>query len=364
MALPLKDAFTARAVGIAWNNYKESLGLPPYLGRSFFGTNKKSGLDLRFIKGSKGLPVALKASNFDAQAPLRDGIGFSDIQNQMPFYRESYMVTEKEEQDYASYVEGNAEYANQILTEIMKSPLDLIKGARVIPERMIWQLMAPADGIPRVSVKIDGKDTYYIDYTTDNGVEYKSTHFFENTSTADKWSSAASATPIQDILDVQEQHKDYTGETLSTFIMNTKTWRMFCNAEDTKKQILGITAYNEGMRITMPEVKAYMLQMYGITILEYNQMFKESDGTSATFIPDGVVSAIAGNINQLGTVWFGTTPEERSASALDGNFSITETGIAVYTYTTDHPVNTHCVVSEIVLPSYENMDSTFIMKVA
>lgn len=76
MALPLKDAFTARALGIAWNNYKESLGLPPYLGRSFFGTNKKNGLDLRFIKGSKGLPVALKASNFDAQAPLRDGISF------------------------------------------------------------------------------------------------------------------------------------------------------------------------------------------------------------------------------------------------------------------------------------------------
>lgn len=364
MALPLKDAFTARALGIAWNNYKESLGLPPYLGRSFFGTNKKNGLDLRFIKGSKGLPVALKASNFDAQAPLRDGIGFSDIQNEMPFYRESYMVTEKEEQDYASYVEGNPDYANQILTEIMKSPLDLINGARVIPERMIWQLLAPADGVPKISVKIDGKDTYYVDYTNDNGAAYKSTNYFENTSTADKWDSASSTTPIQDVLDVQEQHTDNTGEVLSTFVMNSKTWKMFCNAEDTKKQILGITAYNEGMRLTAASVKSYLLDMYGIQILEYNQMFKEADGTSSTFIPDGVVSAIAGNINQLGTVWFGTTPEERSSSLLDGSFALTETGIAVYTYLTDHPVNTHCVVSEIVLPSYENMDSVFVMKVA
>lgn len=364
MALPLKDALTARAIGIAWNNYKQSLGLPPYLGRSFFGTDKKSGLDLRFIKGSKGLPVALKASNFDAQAPLRDGIGFSDIQNEMPFYRESYMVTEKEEQDYASYVEGNPDMANQVLREIMKSPLDLINGARVVPERMIWQLMAPADGIPRVSVKIDGKDTYYVDYTDDNGVAYKREHYFENVSAADKWSAKSTATPIQDILDVQEQHKDYTGEVLSIFSMNTKTFRMFCNAEDTKKQILGLTAYNEGMRLTQADVKAYMLQTYGITILEYNQMFKEADGTSATFIPDGVVSAVAGNVNQLGTVFFGTTPEERSAGKLDGDFALTETGIAVYTYLTDHPVNTHCVVSEIVLPSYEGMDSTFVMKVA
>lgn len=364
MALSLKDAFTARALGIAWNNYKQSLGLPPYLGRSFFGTNKKEGLDLKFIKGSKGLPVALKASNFDAQAPLRDGIGFSDIQNEMPFYRESYMVTEKEEQDYASYVNGNEPMANQVLTEIMKSPLDLIRGAAVVPERMIWQLLAAPDGIPRISVKVDGKDTYYVDYTNDNGAAYKADHYFVNSSAADKWDAQATCTPIQDLLDVIEQHKDATGETLTTFCMNTKTWRMFCNAEDTRKQILGLTAYNEGMRITQPQVKSYLLDMYGIQILEYNQMFKESDGTSATFIPDGVVSAIAGNVNQLGSVWFGTTPEERSAGKLDGDFTLTETGIAVYTYLTDHPVNTHCVVSEIVLPSYENMDSTFIMKVA
>lgn len=364
MALQLKDAFTARAIGIAWNNYKQSLGLPPYLGRAFFGTDKKEGLDLKFIKGSKGLPVALKASNFDAQAPLRDGIGFSDIQNEMPFYRESYMVTEKEEQDYASFQEGNPTMAQQVLREIMKSPLDLIRGAAVVPERMIWQLLAPADGIPRVSVKIDGKDAYYIDYTADNGAEYKSKHYFENTSAADKWSSPSTATPIQDLLDVIEQHKDNTGEILTTFCMNTKTWRMFCNAEDTRKQILGITAYNEGMRITQPQVKSYLLDMYGITILEYNQMFKEADNTSATFIPDGVVSAIAGNVNQLGTTWFGTTPEERSAGQLDGDFALTEVGIAVYTYLTNHPVNSHCVVSEIVLPSYENMDSTFVMKVA
>ena len=107
-----------------------------------------------------------------------------------------------------------------------------------------------------------------------------------------------------------------------------------------------------------------MLDMYSITILVYNQMFKEADNTSSTFIPDGVVSGIASNVNQLGTVWFGVTPEERSAGSLDGDFTLVEKGIAVYTYLTNHPVNTHCVTSEIVLPSYENMDSVFVMKVA
>lgn len=86
-------------------------------------------------------------------------------------------------------------------------------------------------------------------------------------------------------------------------------------------------------------------------------------GESKTFIPDGIVTAIAGNVNMLGTVWYGTTPEERSGNIETGTLSIVNTGVSIYTYTTEHPVNTHCVVSEIVLPSYENMDSVFVMKV-
>lgn len=134
MALPLSEAFTARSLGVLWNNYEKTLGTPPYLGRQKFGTRKQDSLDLRFIKGKNGLPVSLKASNFDAQAELRDVGGFSDIQNQMPFYRESYMVTEKEEQEYANYQSAeNSTMANQVLREISKKPMMLIEGARVLP---------------------------------------------------------------------------------------------------------------------------------------------------------------------------------------------------------------------------------------
>ena len=44
--------------------------------------------------------------------------------------------------------------------------------------------------------------------------------------------------------------------------------------------------------------------------------------------------------------------------------SIVETGISVYTYATNHPINTHCVVSMIGLPTYEGMDSVVVIKVA
>lgn len=363
--LPFAEAFTARALGVAWDNYQQTLGIPPYLGRSFFGTDKKQGLEMRFIKGRKGLPVALKGSNFDALAPLRDPIGFKDIQNTMPFFRESYMVDETDEQHYMDYINAeNSVLANQVLKEVIKNPMDLILGADVVPERMIWQLLAPVDGIPKIDVVVDGKDSYAIEYTSDNGAEYKEDHFMEITTDTDKWSAAETATPIQDLVDAQEQYEDATGDKLSVFVMNKKTWKQLVNAEDTHKQVQGILAYQNGIMLKDSEVKEYLLANYGITVYVYNKLYLDENGVSHTFIPDGMVTGISGSVNQLGTVWYGTTPEERSGSLSIGNLSIVNTGVSIYTYTTPHPVNTHCVVSEIVLPSYENMDSVFIMKVA
>ena len=363
MALSLQEAFTARALGVAWNKYEQSLGIAPYLGRTFFGTDKKQGLTLRYIKGRTGMPVALKGASFDAQAPLRDAIGFKDIQNEMPFFRESYMVTEKDQQEYMNYVTAeNSNLANQVLKEIMKNPMGLILGADVVPERMIWQLLAPTDGVPKIDVVVDGGQRFIIDYTGDNGVDYKSKNFTEIKGTS-QWKNPATATPIQDLVDTQEQYEENYGGKLTTFVMNQKTWKQLVNAEDTHKQVQGITAYTNGIMLKDGDVKSYLLDNYGITILVYNKKYIDESGAVKSFIPDGIVTAISATANKLGDVWYGTTPEERSGSLATGDLSIVNTGVSVYTYTTNHPVNTHCVVSEIVLPSYENMDSVVVMNV-
>ena len=43
----------------------------PYLGVAFFPERSKSGLDLKWIKTHKGLPVTLAPSNFDALPVIR-----------------------------------------------------------------------------------------------------------------------------------------------------------------------------------------------------------------------------------------------------------------------------------------------------
>lgn len=195
MALPLAEAFTARSLGVMWDNYKKTLGTAPYLGRQKFGTRKQDSLDLRFIKGKNGLPVSLKASNFDAQAELRDVGGFSDIQNSMPFYREGYMVTEKEEQEYDNYrTSENSNLANNVLREISKKPMMLIEGALVVSERQIWQLLAPTDGVPKVKVVLGDKN-YVVDYTADNGAEHKEKHFKSITGTS-AWDKPTTCAPL------------------------------------------------------------------------------------------------------------------------------------------------------------------------
>ena len=289
MALPLREAFTARALGVLWNDYKAKLGTGPYSGRMKFGTVKQDSLDLKFIKGKNGLPVSLKASNFDAQAPLRDVGGFSDIQNEMPFYRESYMVT-------------------------------------------------------------------------DSGAAHKKDHFVEISGDEDKWNASATATPLDDLIQARRDFAKKTGYSLTRFSMNTETFEMILKAEDTKKQVLGITAYNGGIRVRQADVLSY-LREYGIEIEVYDKVYIDEEGNTKYFIPTNIVSAQSAGV-YLGDYTFGRTPEERSGSLTDGNLSLVETGISVYSYTTNHPINTHCVVSMIGLPTFEGMDSVVVMKVA
>ena len=294
MALPLAEAFTARSLGVMWNNYQKTLGAAPYLGRQKFGTRKQESLDLRFIKGKSGLPVSLKASNFDAQAELRDVGGFSDVHNSMPFYRESYMVTEKEEQEYDNYRSAeNSSLANNVLREISKKPMNLIEG---------------------------------VDYTDNEGAEHKKQHF-KSISGTSAWDKPATATPLDDLIQTRRDFAKATGYSLTRFTMNTETWEMVLKAEDTKKQVLGITAYNGGIRLQQVQVAEY-LRGYGIEIEVYDKLYIDENGKSQYFVPTGIVSAQSSGVF-LGDYVFGKTPEERSGSLTDGNLSLVETGVSI-----------------------------------
>lgn len=88
--MKLTDVFTADAIGA--NYTSAASNKTPYLGTGFFPSVQKAGLDLKWIKGHKGLAVSLAPSNFDSKSSFRDRVGVTIAETEMPFFRESMLV--------------------------------------------------------------------------------------------------------------------------------------------------------------------------------------------------------------------------------------------------------------------------------
>ncbi len=84
------DLVNAKEIATYWTQKVENR--IPYLGETLFPAQKQLGLDISWFKGSQGLPVMLKPSTFDAKATLRDRIGISKIETEMPFFREAMRI--------------------------------------------------------------------------------------------------------------------------------------------------------------------------------------------------------------------------------------------------------------------------------
>ena len=108
-------------------------------------------------------------------------------------------------------------------------------------------------------------------------------------------------------------------------------------------------------------VKELFSSELGVNIIVYSKQYKNEEGTVAKFYPDGFATLIPNGA--LGNTWYGTTPEERTLmGSKEADVSIVNTGVAVSVTVTSDPVHTKTTASEIVLPSYERMDSVFVIK--
>ena len=119
--MKLSDVFNAKAIAINYTNVASNE--IPYLGTGFFPPQKKAGLDLKWIRGAKGLPVSLMPSTFDAKSTFRDRVGISMIETQMCFFRESMLVKEADEQEIMRVQDSNDPYAQQVLDNIFNDEI-------------------------------------------------------------------------------------------------------------------------------------------------------------------------------------------------------------------------------------------------
>lgn len=356
----LRDLFTPAAVAANWEEvYSNQI---PYVGTALFPARKKAGLDLSWIKGSKGLPVSLMPSAFDAKATFRDRIGVQKLETEMPFFREGFKIKEKDRQEILRVQDSNDPYLNEVLARIYDDANELIAGANVVPERMIMQLLFPTNGQPGITIKANGVD-YTYNYDTD-GSWYNAGsggNYFVLQGTA-LWSAASTADPFANIKTVKDYIRSKTGTEITTLIMNSNTFNLLGAMDAVKNRFLSAVGKTLGY-ITDGDVRAVFQDTNGVSFVVYDKQYKNESRVSASFVPDGYVAFIPDGA--LGSTWYGTTPEE--ADLRGGNskaqVAIVNTGVAITQILDEHPVNLNTFASEIVLPSYERMNEVALMKV-
>lgn len=351
----IRDVYSAKNIALVQTQVASNK--IAYLGAGLFPAKKKMGLDLKWIKTSKGLPVSLAPSNFDAVSTLRSREGFKLTETEMAFFRESMLVKEADEQEIMRVQDSTDPYATEVLSRIFDDANTLVDGANVVPERMIMQLLAPTDGNPKISIQANGA-TYAYNYDPNN--EYKTNNYAELTGSTDKWSDTTNSDPMADIQKGLDAVEAKTGERPSIMIVSRKTMDYLKQNAKIKSAIL---AQNVSANVFMNDarVKEIFSNELGINIIVYAKQYKKEDGTAEKFYPDGFATLIPNGA--LGNTWYGTTPEERTLmGSSDADVSIVNTGVAVAVSVSNDPVQTKTTVSEIVLPSYERMDSTYVIK--
>lgn len=355
MALNLREVFTPAAVAANWT--EAASNQIPYLGATLFPARKKAGLDLSWLKGSRGLPISLMPTAFDAKATFRDRIGFDKLETEMPFFREGFKIKERDRQEMLRVQESTDPYAAEVIARVFDDARELIDGANVVPERMIMQLLFPENGDVGIAIKANGMD-YTYKYDTDGSWK---TSNYTALSGNDLWTAPATADPFAAFKTAKDAIRAKTGSELTTAIMNSYTFNLMAKTDAVKNRYLTTNGLSLGY-LTDAEVKAVVEATAGARIAIYDKQYRDESKVAHKFVPDGYVCLIPdGN---LGSTWYGTTPEEADLQgSSSAEVSIINTGVAITREIQNHPVNINTFASEIVLPSYERMDEVAVLKV-
>lgn len=347
--------FTSDAIAEYWTN--DVTNAQAFGSDALFPPRKKAGLGLKWIRGHKGVGISLMPSAFDTKATFRERKGFKMSETEMPFFREGFHIDEKDRQMLMEIQNSNSTFAEEIISRIFDDAADLITGARIVPERMAWQLLCPENGKPGITIKANGMN-YIYDYDPDGTWQAK--NYKALTGNA-KW-DVTTSTPLTDFATAKDAIAANVGETITHAYMNTNTLNKMIASDEVKNRFMTVTAKSIAV-LTQSEARALVEQTTDIKIHLFDKMYQpEGGGDSVKYIPDGYVVLVPDG--KVGEMWYGTTPEEADlrAGLTNASVSIVNNGVAVTTIKEPHPVNTNIIASEIVLPSFQKMDAVYCIK--
>lgn len=339
------DLIKAPELTSYWEEHTQDM--PPYLGEELFPADKKLGLKLDWIKGANGLPVVLKPSAFDVGAVPRPRIGFEKLSTQMPFFKESTYIDEELRQELNMVLEtGNQAYIDAVVRRVFADEIHLLDGARARREQM--RMMALTTGA--IAITANGQ-AYNYDYNLPE----------DHKVTADTSWSNVNADAVEDLRKWMDKAEEDTGIRPTRGVCTRKTWGYLRRNQNIIKSLFVLSNGQVGA-ISDARLTQYLMDELGLELVIYGKRFKDDTGAATSFVPDDMISLFPSG--QLGTTWFGTTPEESDLmGGKVANVSITDVGVAVTTIEKADPVNVETKVTMICLPSFEAADSVMICDV-
>lgn len=349
--IKIGDVYDSAAIAVHVKNEKSNA--IPYLGQAFWPNERKASIDLKWIKTANGLPVSLAPSNFDAKATIRARKGFKFTKEEMAFFRESMVISEHDRIELAKLNDCTSPFVKDVVANIFNDTKTLVDGADVVPERMRMQLLFPETGGPAIYISADGV-TYQYNYDADGSWAQNNRKALSGTRL---WANTKTAQPLEDI----RQIIDNADEPIKYLVMSQAELNLFMACDSVKEALLAqnITAH---VMMTADVAKKLISNTFpGVEVLVYKKKFKDEVENTKSFVPDGFVAFVPEG--KLGNTWFGMTPEE--LAKLEGqniDITILPSGVAVVVMTTyDSTAQTSTVVSEVLLPSYERMDSVYLL---
>lgn len=343
----IAELITSKAIAAYWKIKKNERA--PYFGENLFPNDKKLGLDLAWIKGARKAPVKLMLSAFDAKSiPLNRG-NVSKLSTDMPFFKNSMDIGEKQRQELNKLIGSNAnqKMVDIVVRDIFNDKMHLLENAALTREIMRMEILTTG----ALSLADNGQS-----YSYDYGVP--SNHKVTPTV---KWDQSTTADPVADINAWLDAIDDETGSRPTRGVMNGNTLKLIQNCDSIKNAIYVL---GQGkVTPTRAEVVNYLQKETNVIFAINNKGYQNANGTSTKFIADGTVVLFPEG--KLGNTWFGTTPEESDlmAGAAAAQVEIVDTGVAITTTIKTDPVNVETKVSMICLPSFEMAEEVIIATV-
>lgn len=331
-----------------------------FIGEQFFPALKHKGLRLDVVKGFHGAPAELRPSALDTTAYLRPRIPVESVKTKIPFFKEGMAFTEEERQDLADLLRLHGQDDNfimAIMRRYYKDYSDLVAGADVSAEKMRMSLLAYGK-IDIISNKDGEAINQTFDFDTSGVWATNNTVTLSGTST---WTDANKATsdPIKDITEAIKRHRIQNGVITSRILMNSETFNRIAQSESVKKAIKPL-----GGNILDSEVEVYIRNATKCELILNDAIYKNVNGVNSKYYPDGKVTLLPAYT--IGFTNYGTSPTEYDILNGDNNlhsYALYNDGVCVYTNKTVDPVNIKTVVEQLVLPSFEEMDSVYVMNV-